>query len=139
MHENDFSHGYGNYFESAFLKVTSYRLCSKFFRNIYGPHWQQHLKVTLQLKNLQKWIYMHANTFLGEYHETKIGCTKVWACFVKSISLIIVFFFFSQTNKSLSSTLCWSKNFHHNLSFSLLIFCISWSSSSDSTLFYKIQ
>ena len=42
---------------------------------------------------------------LGKYYEQKMGegaqkivsCTKTWACFMKNILLIIVFFF-SQTN-----------------------------------------
>ena len=49
--------------------------------------------------------WIRANSSLDEYHETKMGegaqktisCTKVWACFMKNISLI-VFFFFSQAN-----------------------------------------
>ena len=105
LDENDFGHGYGSYFESAILKVTWYRLCSMFVCNIYEAHWQRHLKSTLQLKILQKWINIRTNFSLGKY-EMKMGegvrktiiCTKVRAPFVKNISLITVFFFFSQTD-----------------------------------------
>ena len=73
--------------------------------NIYKVHWQRHFKDTLQLKIFRKWMNIRANSSLDEYHETKMGegaqktisCTKVWACFMKNISLI-VFFFFSQAN-----------------------------------------
>ena len=38
LDENDFRYGYGNYFESAVLKVTLFQLGSKFFLNNYEAH-----------------------------------------------------------------------------------------------------
>ena len=46
---------------------------SKYFLNIYEAHWQRHLKGTLQLKILRKWINIPANYSMGKYHETKMG------------------------------------------------------------------
>ena len=88
------------------ITVTWYQLCSKFFLNIYEVHWQRHLKDTLQLKILQQWINIRANSSLvnimkpklGEGARKTISITKVWAYFMKSISLIMVFFFFSEAN-----------------------------------------
>ena len=69
---------------SAILKVL----------NNYGvEQWQQHLKDALQLKILQTWINIHANSFLNKYHETKMGenvleiisSTKIRACSLKNI------------------------------------------------------
>ena len=73
--------------------------------NIYKAHLKRHFKDTLQLKILRKWINIRANSSLGEYHETKMGertqktisYTNAWACFMKNISLIALFFF-SQAN-----------------------------------------
>ena len=102
LNENEFRHSYGNYFRSAVLKVTWFQLCSKFFLNNYEAHWQRHLKYTLQMKILRTWINIDANSFLGKYHEIKMGegalkiisCTKIQACYLhQDISLIIVFFF----------------------------------------------
>ena len=102
--------GYGDYFKSAILKVTSYQLYLKFFLNNYDAHWQLHLKDTLQFKNLWTWINICANLFLGDYHETKMGkdcleiisCTKIRACSSKNITpghlIYHAFFFFSQTD-----------------------------------------
>ena len=53
LDENDFRHGYGNYFKSAVLKVTWFQLCSKFFLRNYKAPWQRYLKYTLQLKILR--------------------------------------------------------------------------------------
>ena len=91
--ERDFRHGYGNYFKSAVLNVTWFQLCSKFFLN-YEAHWQWHLEVTLQLKNLGTWPNKHANSFLGKYHEIKMGegvlqiisYTKIQVCPFKNIA-----------------------------------------------------
>ena len=69
LDENDFRHGYGNYFKSAVLKVTWYQLCSTSFLDNYEAHWQRHLKDTLQMKILRTWINIHANSFFGKYHE----------------------------------------------------------------------
>ena len=49
LDENDFRHGFGNYFESAILKVTCYQLCSKLFLNNYEAHLERCFKYTLQL------------------------------------------------------------------------------------------
>ena len=69
LDENDFRHGYDNYFKSAVLKVTWYQLRSKSFLDNYEAHWQRHLKDTLQMKILRTWINIHANSFFGKYHE----------------------------------------------------------------------
>ena len=102
----NFRHNYGKYFGSAILKVTWYQPCSKFYLNNYNAHWQRHLKDTLQLKILRTWNNIGTNSFLGKYHETKMGegprkttsCTKTWPCSLNSISLIIALFFFAQSN-----------------------------------------
>ena len=104
LDENDFHQGYGNYFESASLKVTWYQLFSKSFLNNYATHWQRHLKDTLQLKILRTGINIFANSLLGKYHEMKVGqstgkiiiYTKIWACSLKNISLITGFLFFPK-------------------------------------------
>ena len=137
------------FFESAIKKVTWYQLCSKFFINIYEAHWQRHLKDILKLKILQQWINIRANSSLMNITKRKwtkgarktISCTKVWACFMKSISLIIVFFFFSQTNlifkyKLNTDRIIFTKIY---LPFFLLVFCVYCSSFSASALFYKNQ
>ena len=49
LDENDFRHGFGNYFASAILKVTCYQLCSKLFLNNYEAHLERCFKYTLQL------------------------------------------------------------------------------------------
>ena len=93
LDENDFCHGYVNYFKSAVLKVTWFQLCSKFFLNNYEAHWEQHLKDTLQLKILQTWINIHTNYFIKN-HEMKMGedtseiisCTKIQASSLKNIA-----------------------------------------------------
>ena len=92
MDERDFRHSYGNYFKSVVLNVTWFVQSSKFFLN-YEAHWQRHLEVTLQLKNLGTWNNEHANSFLGKYHEMKMGegvlqiisYTKIPACPLKNI------------------------------------------------------
>ena len=73
LDENDFRHCYGNYFRSVILKVTWFQLCSKFFLNNYEAHWQRYLKDTLQLKISRTWININTNSFLGKYHEMKMG------------------------------------------------------------------
>ena len=95
LDENDVRHGHGNYFKSDVLKVTSFKLCSKFFLNNCEAHWQWHLKDTLQLKILRAWTNnIHANSFLSKYHKIKMGevameiinCTKIRACSLKNIA-----------------------------------------------------
>ena len=94
LNENNFRHGYCNYFRSAVLQVTWFLLCSKFFFNNHKAHWQRHLKDTLQVNSLQTWINIHTNSFLGKYYEIKMGedtleiisCTKIRACSLKNIA-----------------------------------------------------
>ena len=78
--------------------------------NDYEAYSQWHLKDTLQLKILRTWIDIRVNSFLDKFHETKmdedaseiISCTKsepvLWRTSHQDISLIIIFFFFSETN-----------------------------------------
>ena len=94
LDENNSRHGYGNYFKSAALKVSWFQLCSTFFLNNYETHWQRHLKDISQLKILPTWINIQANSFLGKYHEMKMGegameiisCTKIRAYSLKNIA-----------------------------------------------------
>ena len=44
LDESGFRNCYGNFFESAILKVTLTQLCSKFLLNNYEAHWQQHFE-----------------------------------------------------------------------------------------------
>ena len=106
--------------------------------NDYEAYSQWHLKDTLQLKILRTWIDIRVNSFLDKFHETKmdedaseiISCTKsepvLWRTSHQDISLIIIFFFFSETNL----------NFKFNLAISLPFYffipCVSWSSISAS-------
>ena len=88
MDENNFHHGYGNYFEnyliSAVFKIP----------NNYEAHWQRHLKDTLQLKILRTWTNIHVNSLLNKNHETEMGygaleiisCTKIRACSLKNMA-----------------------------------------------------
>ena len=102
LDENDFHQSYGNYFKSFILKVTLYQLYLKFFLKIYEAHWQQHFKETFQFKILRQWLNIRANSSLIYIMKQKwktISCTKLWVCFIKSISLIIVFFILAQTNQ----------------------------------------
>ena len=82
LDENHFRHGYGNYFKSAVLKVTWFQLCSTFFLNNYEAHWQRHLGDILQLKILRTLINIQANSFLGKYHEMKMGedAMEIFSC-----------------------------------------------------------
>ena len=80
------------------LDINNVQLYSNIFLNNYKAHWQRHFKDTLQI--LRTWINIHANSFLGKYHEMImdenpleiISCTKIRAYSLKSIALIIVFF-----------------------------------------------
>ena len=152
LDENDFCHGYGNYFKSAALKVTWFQLCSKLFVSNYEVYWQRHLKDTLQWKILWRWINIHANSFLGKYHEMKMGerasevisCTKSlpvpWRTLHQGISLIIVLFFASQTNIVFKFSLVLIDWYLPQFVYLYLwILSVSWSWSSASMLFYKNQ
>ena len=109
VRRNSFLHGYGKYIEIDILEVTWSLLCSKFFLSNYEAHWQQHLKDTLQLKILRTSINLRDNSFLGKYQEKlmkvpgKLSVTQksnpvLQRMLDQGISLIIIFFFFSQTN-----------------------------------------
>ena len=147
LDENDFHHAYGDYFENAILKVTWYQLCLKFFLSNYETGWQKHLKDTLQLKILRTWINICANSFLdkkmgkGACLEHTPNCTKTWACSLSNISLFFVFFLFpsfkpsSQYESSVQRIIFAP----FSLPFYLLLFCVSWSSSSASIHFFKSQ
>ena len=111
----------------------------------YEAHWQRHLKNTLQLKILRIWINVHADSFLDKYHEIKMGegaveiisCTKIGVCLWRTlhqdILLIIVLFFASQTNLVFK----FNRVLTQFVYCYLWILCVSWSSSSASTLFYS--
>ena len=80
------------------LDINNVQLYSNIFLNNCKTHWQRHFKDTLQI--LRTWINIHANSFLGKYHEIImdenpleiISCTKIRAYSLKSTALIIVFF-----------------------------------------------
>ena len=59
------------YLISARILLIS--VMSKYFLNICQAHWQQHLKDTLQLKILRKWINICANFFFDKYNKTIMG------------------------------------------------------------------
>ena len=109
----------------------------------YELHWQRNLKNTLQLKVLRTLINIHANSFLVKYHEMNmdegaveiISCTKIWACSLKNQDIlpIIALFFASQTNVFFKFNLV-LKQFAYRC---LWILCVSLSTCSASTLFYK--
>ena len=85
---NDFHHSYGNYFESAIMKVTWYQLCSKFFLNIYKGHWQWHLKDTLQLKTLQQCNNIRTNSsWQISWNKNGRRCLENYQLY-KSLSLL---------------------------------------------------
>ena len=72
LDENDFHFRYGNYFESAIMKVNWYQLCPKSFLNTYEAHWQRNLKIEdLKLKILQQWINIRANSSLVNIMKRK--------------------------------------------------------------------
>ena len=74
------------------LDINNVQLYSNIFLNNYKAHWQRHFKDTLQI--LRTWINIHANSFLGKYHEMImdenrleiISCAKIRACSLKSIA-----------------------------------------------------
>ena len=108
MDENDFGHGYGNYFKNSILKVTWYQLFWKFWTttgHIDNGIW----------KTPYSWrFYGHGSTYvliLSWINMTKRKWAKVpwkllvaqkfkpvlWRLLHQDISLIIFFFFF-ETN-----------------------------------------
>ena len=74
------------------LDINNVQLYSNIFLNNYKAHWQGYFKDTLQI--LRTWINIHANSFLGKYHEMImdenpleiISWTKIRACSLKSIA-----------------------------------------------------
>ena len=109
---NDFRHCYGN-FESTWSQ-----LCSKFFLSNYEAPWQRHLKDTLQLKILRTWIN------IGAEHATR---HLTYYCMLLFLSNKPSFKTVSSVDRTIFVTIY--------LPFYLSIFCVSWSSSSTSTLF----
>ena len=108
LDENNFRHGYGNYFKIAILKVTWYQLFWKFSAIM------RHIDKGI-LKTPYSWrFYEHGSTyvfiFLDKYCETKR--TKIpwkllvaqksepflWRTLHHYIPLIIKFLFFFETN-----------------------------------------
>ena len=81
---DNFCHDYVNYFINFILKVTWYQqLFSKFST------------ITKHIDNvIWKTPYVRVNSFLYKYNEIKmgesaleiIGCTKIWACFLRNIA-----------------------------------------------------
>ena len=55
--DNNFLYCYGNFFETAVLKVNWSQLRLKFFLNNYEEHWQQNLEVTYSWR-----FYGHGST-----------------------------------------------------------------------------
>ena len=127
MDKNDFSHGHGNYFKSAILKVTWNQLFSKLStstRHISNRIW----KTTLQLKSSRTWINIRVNSFSGKIMKQKWAKVPwklliaqkskpvLWGILHQGISLIIVFFFFSEASLVFNfSLVSRSNNFQHNL------------------------
>ena len=110
---NGFCRCYGNCFQKvSFWKYLITSICSRFFLNNYEAPWQQDLKDTLQLKILRTWINMGvepATRHLAHYYMLLFLSNK------RSVDRIIFATIY--------------------LPFYLSIFCVSWSSSSTSTLF----
>ena len=147
MDENDFRHGYGNYFKNSILKVTWYQLFSKFWtttRHIDNGIWKTPYSwrfyghgssyvLILSWINMmkRKWAKIPWKLLAAQKFEPVL-----WRLLHQHISLIIIFFFLwnkpsfhiqSSGDRKTFSTTC--------LSFYLLIPCASWSSSGASKLF----
>ena len=112
--ESDFRHCYGNFFESAIPEVTGSQPWKSFSSTITRHIDNSILKDTLQLKILWTCVKIRANSFIKTLvnimkrkstkvriitHEKKNAtphfkeyCTKI------DISLVVIHFFFSQTN-----------------------------------------
>ena len=91
LDESNFHHYYGIFSESTILNLLDH--ISKFFRNNYETLWQRHLKDTLQLKILRRWINIRTNYFLSKFLETKMDesawkiiHTIIRACSSKNIA-----------------------------------------------------
>ena len=78
LDESGFRHCYGNFFESAILKVTWSQLYSKFFLNKCEVHGQQqYFKDTLNMNILRTWIKIRATSFIKIWVNIKRKLTKV--------------------------------------------------------------
>ena len=108
---SDFRHCYDNFFKVPFWKVLL---------DNCETHWQQHFEDTLQLKVLRTWIKVRANSFIKawgnimEWKSTKVSLKLSLAKKYNpalqrtlhqnnDISLIVIAFFFSQTNLAFKS------------------------------------
>ena len=111
LNENDIGHSYGNYFKSAILKVTWYQQYSKFFLSICEAHWQRNLKdILLTVEDFKEmdqhdvpilsWINMKQKLVKVHWKLSVVQKSELvlWRTMHRDISLIIVFFFFSETN-----------------------------------------
>ena len=84
-YQSDFSHCYGNFFESATSKVTISQLCYYIF-SIIVIH--STFKDTLRLKILLTWIKIRANSFIKtlvnnlKRKSTKVFILKMLLCHV---------------------------------------------------------
>ena len=93
-------------------KITWSQLYSKFFLNIYEAPWQRHLRDTLQMKILRTW----SNIGVEPYYCMPLFLSNKLSFKIKpSVDRIIFALVY--------------------LPFYLSIFCVSWRSSSTSTLF----
>ena len=77
MDESGFRHCYGNFFESAILKVTWSQLYSNFFLNNCEVHGQQYFKDRLNMNILRTWIKIRATSFIKTWVNIKRKLTKV--------------------------------------------------------------
>ena len=50
----------------------------KFVLNIYEPHWQEHFERHLKVENFINMDQDSDNSFLSNYHETKIDTQELW-------------------------------------------------------------
>ena len=64
LHESNFCHSYGNYFETTVLKVTWYQFFKDLSSQLRGTL-SRYFKDTIQLMILETWISMRANYFLS--------------------------------------------------------------------------
>ena len=130
MNENKFCHVYGYYFKNAIQKVTWYQLFSKFstiMRHIAKGIWKAPYSWRFYEQGstyalILFWISWNEN---GKDASEVISCTKIraflWRTLHQDISIIIIFFSFSETNLVFKFNLVLLNNFHHSL-FTFLLF-----------------
>ena len=104
-------------FKKSFWKLLNHSYVQILFLSNYEAHDNGILKTRYSWKFYGRGSIIFANSFSGKYHETKldggawkiISCTKSEPVLQKTlhqnISVIIVFFFFSQANLVFSSNL----------------------------------